>query len=250
MRFASIFPSATLGLVIVSTLVAAELPTAEQVGARAEQADLTGTNALRNYVVTRHYVIDNPRFNRHAEMTVKVSYKPGSGKTFEVLSQKNAEGMQKKVFDKLIEAEKESSRQEIVDDMRIGPRNYTFQFLGTEMRAGRKCYKLALKPKRKNKFLIEGTAWVSADDYGVVHLEGRPAERVSFWVGKPQITQTFCKVGPVWMMAGNRSVADVKIVGKSELLIESFDYKVQYLGERDQIALAVSPGSRRMRLTE
>lgn len=210
---------------------------------------MDGTSMLRDYVLTRHYVIDNPRFGKHAEMTVKVTYKVGQGKSFEILEQKNAEGMQKKVFEKLMEAEKESGKPESLDGMRIGPRNYTFELLGTDIRDGRKCYVLALKPKRKNKFLLEGKAWVSAEDFGVVRVEGRPAERISFWVGKPQITQTFCKVGPVWMMSQNRSVAEVKIVGRSELSIESFDFKVKYQ-EHDQVAQAVAPGSRRMGVSE
>lgn len=241
---ATLITAALLG----AGLYAEEL-TADQIGQMAAQADIDATAALRDYTVVRHIVLDNPRFNKHAEMTMRVTYHAGAGKTFEILETKNAEGMQKKVFQKLIEAEKESSQKKNVDEMRIGPRNYAFELVGTEKRDGRLCYVLELKPKRKNKYLVEGRAWVSADDFGIVHVEGRPADRISFWVGKPAIRQSFCKVGPVWMMASNHSSADVKLIGKSELSIDSSDFSVRYM-DHEQIARAAAPGKKGRAISE
>ena len=106
--------------------------TADEIGERAERADIEGTAALRHYTLTRHYVMDAPRFNRHSEMTVRVTFRPGAGKTFEILSSQNAEGMQKKVFEKLLEAEKQSGQVPSLNEMRIGPRNYSFTLLGKD----------------------------------------------------------------------------------------------------------------------
>ncbi len=214
--------------VLAATVPAAEPTlTAQQIGARAEQADIDEMASLKGYTLMRHYVLDSPRFGKHAELSVRVTYRAGLEKKFEILSVHGAEGIGRRVFDKLIEAEKDASRQEQIDAMRIGPRNYDFALLGTENRNGQRCYVLQLKPKRKNRFLLDGKAWVSTDDFGVVAVQGRPSERVSFWVGKPEITQNFSRVEGVWMMSTNRSVAEVKIAGHSELSIESSNFKVE-----------------------
>jgi hypothetical protein len=227
----------------VANVYSADLAAAE-IGRLAGQADVQATALLRDYTVDRRIVMDAPRFNKHAEMVIRVTYRTGQGKSIEVLSSKNAEGMQKRVFDRIIEAEKEASRQRMLDEMRIGPENYDFALIGTEMRDGHNSYVLQLKPKRKSKFLLEGRAWVSVADYGLIHVEGRPSQGISFWVGKPQISQSFCKVGPVWMLDVNSSTADVKMVGRSELKIDSYDFKVNYLNHQ-QVARAYAQGSKR-----
>src|SRR5438445_7664488 len=116
-------------------------------------------------------------------MTVKVKYAPGQGKQFTIVSAQNADGIYKRVFEKIIEAERDSSKGQNQEALRVGPENYDFELLGTEERNGEKCYVLRLKPKRKNKFLLDGKAWISAHDFGIVHIEGRPSERISFWIG-------------------------------------------------------------------
>jgi hypothetical protein len=242
--------AAVFGFSMMGTLGwSADLPTAEQIGERAGIADAENTSLVRAYTVTRRYVLDTPRFNKHAEMTVRVTYRPDLGKKVEIVSSQNADGIQKRVFQRVIEAEQESSTPEHVEAMRISPRNYSFRLLGTEQRDGFLCYVLELKPKRKSKFLIEGKAWINTEDYGLVHVEGRPAERISFWVGKPEFSQSFCKVGPAWMLSSNHSTAEVKLFGKSELAIDSFNFKVQYM-DHDQLARATSPGSRNHPITE
>jgi hypothetical protein len=211
---------------LVPGLIAQNLPTADEINARAERADIEGTSNLRSYSLLRHYVVDNPRFGKHAEMTVRVTYTPEAGKTFEIVSSTGADGMQKHVFDKLLQAEKESSANRHLEDMRIGPRNYALKLLGTETKDGVNCYVLEMKPVRKGKYLLEGKVWINESDFGVVQVDGRPAERISFWVGRPLISQSFRKVGPVYMMCTNKSVADVKILGRSELTIASSEFHV------------------------
>ncbi len=57
-------------------------------------------------------------------------------------------------------------------------------------------------------------------------LEGRPAASVSFWVGKPLITQSFEKVGDFWLLSRNHSEVDAKIVGRIALNIDTRDVEM------------------------
>ena len=233
----------------IGTTLAAEELTALRIAERAAEMDSQNESAIRSFTVLHKYTLDNARFNKHSEMSVRITYNASKGKTVEVLSSKNADGMQKRVFEKVIEAEKESGRPDSYEQYRVSPRNYAFDLIGTSVKDGRACYELAIHPKRRSHFLIEGKVWINKEDFAIVRMEGHPRERVSFWVGRPQVIQTFCKVGPVWIQGSTHSSADVKIAGRSEFLIESFNYKVQYV-DHDQVALASAPGSAFRRVAE
>ena len=207
-------------------------PTAETIAERAARADTENTTLLEGYTATRRYVISSPKFRRQAVMTVRVTFNAASGKSFEILSAENAEGLQRRILQKILDGERAASSTRSNEQMRLSPANYDVHLMGMENKHGHECFVLSLKPKRKSKYLLEGKAWVSASDYGVVEIEGRPSERISFWVGKPEIRQTFQKYGPVWVMSANRSVADVKLVGRSELSIDSSDVAVSVAPRR------------------
>lgn len=213
--------------------------TADQIAARMADLDASNTSKLEDYTYVRHYVINNERFHKHAEMTVEYTYRAGQGKTAQIVSMDNADGVIKHVFEKLIETEKASGDQKKGPEMGISPKNYSFQMAGTNVYDGVPCYVLQIQPKKKSKYLLDGKIWVSKSDFGLVHLEGRPSASVSFWVGKPQITQTFKKIGPVWMMASNRSAADVKIFGPTDLSIQSSDFRVKYFDHDHSITVAM-----------
>ena len=72
--------------------------------------------------------------------------------------------------------------------------------------------------------MLSGRVWILRKEAAVIRFEGRPPERVSFWVGRPFIVQTFAKVGNVWLPASTRSVAESHLFGRTELTVESFDY--------------------------
>ncbi len=71
--------------------------------------------------------------------------------------------------------------------------------------------------------MLRRRARVERKDTAIVRFEGRPSERISFWVGRPFIVQTFSKVDPVWMPASTRSVAESRLFGRTWLSVESFD---------------------------
>jgi hypothetical protein len=54
---------------------------------------------LQDWSVIRHYTLKNSRASAPAELTVRVSFERGVGKSFEILSATNANGMCRKVLD-------------------------------------------------------------------------------------------------------------------------------------------------------
>jgi hypothetical protein len=85
---------------------AATLPlTADQVIHRMIERDECRRSALQQYTSNRRYVVDNKRFNKHAEVAVREKYVYPGKKEFETLSESGAGYIRRNVISKLLEAE-------------------------------------------------------------------------------------------------------------------------------------------------
>lgn len=203
--------------------------TAEQIVHRVGRAEDRRREVLMEYSATRRYLLHNPRMKHDAEMLVRVNYRKGQGKFFQVLASGGAEGISRRVFDKLLTGEAEGSHKNNVD-RNLSSQNYEFRLIGWEVREEHRCYVLELTPKTKSKYLLNGKAWIDAEDFAVVRIEGRPSASLSFWVGKPYIVQEFEKVGDFWMASRNVSRSETRLLGTSDLTIESSGYLVNGAG--------------------
>ncbi len=204
----------------------------DEILCRAAEARLRQEKALQNYSATRWY---NIRFDRNgdtARMTVQVDYRCGAGKTFDILAANEADGILGHVLRRIIENEQQASHDPSRDATNITPQNYDVQLLGTESVGGIRCYVLGLHARRKSKYLLNGKAWVDASDFGLVRMAGRPAANLSFWVGKPWIDQSFTKIGDFWLADANHSITDAKLFGRTELTVQSGDYRVPGMDTR------------------
>jgi hypothetical protein len=190
------------------------------------QSENTQDKHLRQYRMSRTYRLRSEDGAKDVKMLARVDYDSVSGKRIQVLEEEGSEGLFRRALRKVLEAEVRTSHQDGRAETALTPDNYHFHLAGSETHDGHRCYVLQLVPKRKSKYLIEGRAWVSAEDYGLVAIEGRPSASVSFWVGKPLISQSFEKVGDYWLLAQNRSVVDAKLVGRIELRFETRDVEV------------------------
>src|SRR3954447_3628718 len=110
--------------------------TADQIAARLMQAEDQRHSNLREYSVTRRYILNNKRFSKSAEMVVKALYRKGEGKTFQVLGITGSADVSKRVFDKLLDMEAEASKNNSIDPSRITPDNYAFRLTGLDMQQG------------------------------------------------------------------------------------------------------------------
>ena len=224
-------------LVLPAAAAVAEQPCGLCVGdviSKMNQREENRGRTLSTYSAIRHYTLRGEK-GRTSEMTVRLSYRSDSGKSFEVLSQNGSDGIFSRVFEKVLQAEAETSRDGDRDKDSISPENYDFRLLGMEDRDGRSCYTVRLLPKRKSKYLIDGSAWIDAEDFALVRLEGRTAGSVSFWIGRPYIVQSYEKVGGYWLASKNDSVANAKFIGRTELTIDSSEYSVPGL-DHQQVA--------------
>ena len=129
------------------------------------------------------------------------------------------------IIHKMIEAEEESSQKGERKETRIAPENYDFRLVGAEVLEGRDNYVLEIDPKKASKFAIRGRIWVDAEDFAIARIEGQPAKNPSFWIKSAQVEQRYGRAGQFWLPALNHSVAQARIFGTTDLVIEYSDYK-------------------------
>ena len=199
--------------------------TAPQILERMVQADNDRVAALAWYSGVRHYRFDNRKSNKHAELTVRMSCGNDGVKTFEVVAESGSGFVRNYILRKMIEAEVESSQNGERKETRIIPENYDFLLVGTEALDGRDSYVLEINPKKPTKFSIRGRIWVDAQDFAIARIQGQPAKNPSFWIRSVQVVQRYGRTDQFWLPALNHSVAQARVFGATEVVIEYSDYK-------------------------
>ncbi len=202
-------------------------PSTDEIVARMMESDQARRIALGSYTWTSQYVLDNKE--RHAEMTVRWTRQADGAKRFEIVSETGDGCVRSHVFHKLLESEVEASQPQLQERNRMNSNNYSFELQGVEPINGRPAYVLEIQPKNEAKYLTKGRIWVDASDYAVVQMEGSPSKKPSFWTNHVSYVQTFEKTGDFWLASSNRSITEVKVFGKAEMVIKHFDYNLPTL---------------------
>jgi hypothetical protein len=211
---------------------AAEAPNgplnAEQVVDNLVQKNIERAQALMSYEGTRIYRLEYHGFPgaRSAEMLVDVKYKSPATKEFTVRRETGSKLLIERVFNKLLQSEKEALAEENQKRTALNSDNYVFAMAGYENTPAGAVYILQVEPRVKNKFLYRGRIWVDANEFAVIRIEGEPAKNPSFWTKDTKIEQIYAKVGDFWLPAMNRSASTIRLGGRASFSIEYKDYQI------------------------
>lgn len=197
---------------------------ADDIVARMVARDRQRENLGGGYSGSRHYVLENHRFSKHAEMTVAVDCDLDGTKHFKVTSEEGSKSANQRVLRKMLESEAETSRPETRPSTRVSSDNYQFQMLGSEVLDGRTAYVIQVLPKRSEKYLFEGCIWVDAEDFALARAEGHPAKNPSFWTRSITFTHRYRKAGNFWFPSLTESITEARIFGTTAVNIRYFDY--------------------------
>lgn len=214
---------------ITVTLCAGGTPGVQQnssdVIARMEDRANRQRAELCEYSVARDYTLENKHLKPNAQMKVHLTYRQGEGKHFQILSIQ-ATGVARRSLQDLLREESEPHRDRQTRND-VDNSNYEFKLLGEEQCSSGRCYKLELKPRRRTKYLVDGTVWIATTDYAIVRISGRLAKSPSFWLQRPEIEQRFEKIDKFWLPSYNHSTTHVLFFGDADLTIEYSGYRVR-----------------------
>jgi len=190
----------------------------------------------------QRYSVTTDRFGLKADLVARIHRDRLHGKTYEVISRSGSQVIQSHVFDPLLEAEVQTSHQ--APEL-LTREFYSFRLTRETTFEGRPCYVLETEPKQHEKRLLKGKLWLNKEDFGIVHVEGKPTESLSFWVGKPMIIQDFTKLDGNWWASRRHSYIDNIWLGKADLVIDYSDYHFELRQADDvteaQAAVASTP---------
>ncbi len=180
---------------------------------------------LTEYSGSRQYRLQNGRLGQRAVAAVLMSHRPIEGDKFTVVT-RSGSGQLNGIIDKLLSSEAAASLPPENARHQINSANYRVHLLGSETAEGRTCYVLALSPRFKVPYLVVGKAWVDAESYAVVKMEGQYAASMSVLVGAPRIAEEYVEVHGFWLPGHVRSVTSSILLGPTELDIEFSNYQL------------------------
>lgn len=209
---------------------------AQQTDPSAVIRDLDAANILRHnnvleYSNIEHYAVYRGKDQTHpaAEMTVRVTYKKGAGKSYTVLNQSGSTLVLKYGLYPLLENEKAINDPARVAQSWFTTANYEMQLKpgATRVIDGRNCIGVAVMPRRKAPNMIEGTLWVDARDHTLVEVEGVASKKPSVFAGTTTMTRRYVKMTGYAMATHAHAESSSFLFGRTAVTIDYSDYRFQ-----------------------
>ncbi|HEX3572503.1 MAG TPA: hypothetical protein VHU44_16910 [Acidobacteriaceae bacterium] len=186
---------------------------------------------VEGYSVTEHYTVYRSKDEIHsvAEMTVMTTYRKDSGKSYTILSQTGSSIVRNLVLNAILDNEKLLNQPGTREGTWITSANYemTLKPGGIQRLNGRDCLVVALTPKRKAPYLIEGILWVDSKDGSIVQLDGTASKSSSVLTGPTQITRQYANISGFAQATHVRAVSNSFMLGQTVVKIDYQDYHIQ-----------------------
>jgi hypothetical protein len=223
-----------LGIVL---LLASVLPAAsQQVPDEAiliQRIDAANENRyahVLSFTDTEHYaVFRGDDKTPAAEMIVKMTYRKGIGKQYDIVSRSGSEIIQKFGLDPLLENEKQINDPAVAKNSWFSSANYEMHLKPGDAREidGRTCAALSIVPKRKAPNMIDGTLWVDPQDGTIAQVEGVGTKSPSPFAGTARMMRQYTNIHGFSMSSHARAESHSALFGKTVVTIDYSDYHLQ-----------------------
>jgi hypothetical protein len=196
---------------------------------RVDAANESRYEHLLSFTDVEHYAVFRGGDETHpaAEMTVKMTYRKGSGKSYEIVSQSGSGIIQKFGLDPLLENEKQINDPAVVKNSWFSSANYEMRLKPGETGEfdGRACVALAIAPKRKAPNMIDGTLWIDPRNGLIAKVEGIGSKSPSPFAGTTHMMRLYSIVDGFSMATHARAESHNAVFGKTVVTIDYTDYQ-------------------------
>ena len=177
------------------------------------------------YQVLREYrLFGTKSSSSNSNVVAEVNFKPPASKDYKIQKSSGSKRGEQ-VVRNLLDHEVETASNRSQARTAVTRDNYDFTYIGEVVLDGQPCYLLGLKPKRKEKDLIAGQAWVDTHSFFVRRIEGEIAKTPSWWLKAVRVKLAFADFEGTWLQTSMEAVADVRIVGPHTLTSQILDYR-------------------------
>lgn len=189
-----------------------------------EQAQ-AGLSPQASYQMIREYRLSSANDSKgNSDVVAEVDFRPPASKEYRIQKSSGSDRGQQ-IVKRVLDHEVESGGKSTQARAALNRQNYNFAYLGETVLGGQPCYRLALKPRRNEKDLIAGEAWVDKQSFLVHQVEGDLAKTPSLWLRKVHVKLEFADFDGTWLQTSMEAVADVRIVGPHTLTSRVLDYR-------------------------
>lgn len=193
------------------------------------------------YQIIREYRLFGAKSSSvNANVVAQLDFKPPASKDYSIQKWSgSSRGKQivQRVLDHEVAAGRDSQARALTRD------NYDFILVGEAVLDGRPCYVLGLKPKRKEKDLISGAAWVEKNSFFILHIEGEAAKAPSWWLKSVRVKLSFGDFSGTRLQTNMEAVGDVRLLGTHTLTSRILDYR----GTDISASTVLSPARNKLR---
>jgi hypothetical protein len=188
-----------------------------------------------SYQVVRKYrIFPSANLNAVSEIVASVDFRPPTAKRY-TIQKTSGSRRAEQVVRRILDHEVEGSAQAI-PTVAVMQDNYDVSYLGENVLDGHPCYLLGLNPRRKDKNLIAGKAWVDKGTFLVREINGELAKSPSWWLRTVHVKMMFDHVGETWLQTALEALADVRIFGNQTLTSEILEFRNSDITARTQPA--------------
>ncbi len=178
-----------------------------------------------------HYTVFRGKDQTHpvAKMTVKDTYRRGTGKTYTVLSQSGSELVLRLGFKPLLENEKMINEPGNLPRSWFNSENYEMKpgLDGVEQINGRNCIVVAVAARRKAPNMIDGKIWVDEKDYSLAQIQGVASKSPSVFAGTTHMMRQYQQIEGFPMATYARAESDSLLFGRTVVTIDYSDYHLE-----------------------
>jgi hypothetical protein len=177
------------------------------------------------YQMIRQYQLSESNSSRiNSHVVAEVDYFPPDRETY-VIQERRGSSRGEQVVRRILDHESAlaAASPESRSATLLTRDNYTFANLGESTLDGRSFYLLGLMPKRKQKELIAGRAWVDKETFLIRRIEGEMAKSPSWWLKKVYVQLDFSEISGLWLQTAAKATADVRFVGSQSLQAQTLD---------------------------
>ena len=182
-----------------------------------------------SYQVIREYRLSGATDSKaDSEVVAEINFRPPSYRDYTIQrSSGSSRGPQ--LVRRILDHEVRVSSQDGKAESAISSDNYNFTYLGETTLDGRPCYVLGLKPRRVEKDLISGQAFVDKHSFLIRQIQGEVAKPPSWWLKTVRVKLVFTDLDGIWVQKSMEAVADVRIVGAHTLTSRILDYRREHV---------------------
>lgn len=178
-----------------------------------------------SYQVIREYRLFSANDSKaNSDVVAEINFRPPASKDYRI-QQSSGSDRGQQVVRRILDHEVEASSSLSHGRATLNTSNYEFTYIDEAILDGQPCYRLGLKPRRKDKDLISGEAWVDKHSFFVHQVEGELAKTPSWWLRKVRVKLAFAELEGTWLQTSMEAVADVRIVGRHTLTSRILDYR-------------------------